>query len=500
MIVPDEWILMFAPNPEVTLASSLSTPVEELDALASSSDEWVRAAVARNIGAAKATIVRLLSDEEWTVRASALGHKCLGKSDTRSHLEEMILTDPLYVLAHRHVTSDLIEQAYQSADWGTLHAIAGHRRTSVYILTALATHEVTAIRHEVFMNQYAPSGVIELGIADVDYVCRVAIAKHRNLTDELALKLMDDTSLQVLHNLARNRHISEETLIVAERKLQATLDHRKKYKPTPIRKRAQTIVSEEITWDYFQRCVDDPVAGVRIAIKLGAFEQNLIDLSRCVTALRRERMVHLVFSYLDLISPRKALEVMTALQYDGYLKGRLRDDWVKDREVVISALKTKRPEIAWDVVQNVELDAELLALLVECQRLSMSFYQTRHKGHTKWTKAIYPGGICDTFIPQVVVALHPKTSNETLKLLRKSRSAPVRAALVPKMNVDELRLAATSKMVLVRTAVAKHPKTPEEIYISLAMDPDEGVRTAVVESSRATDEIRALAKLAGLGL
>ena len=496
--IPDEWSAMLADHPDMHRARSLTTSGEDLDILASSLNTSVRVAVARNIGTQKATIVRLLADVEWRVRAIALQHRCLNKADTKADLDALILSEPRYVLQHRHATAELIEVAYGSADIGILQLIAGHRRTPLEILATLATHEVMAVRHAVFLNQSAPSSVIQLGIGDADFNCRVAIATHRNLTDELAMQLMNDSSLQVLHNLARNRHISEETLVIAERKLQATVDHRKKYKPTPIRKRAQTIVSEEITWDYYQRCVDDPVAGVRIAIKLGAFEQGLIDLDRCVKALGRERMVHLVFAYVDLISPMKALEVMTSLRYDGYLKGRLRDDWVQDRDVIVAALKTKRAEIAWDVVQNVDLDAELLELLAHCARLSMSLYQTRHKGHTKWTKAIYPGGICDTFIPQVVVALHPKTAPETLNLLRKSRSAPVRAALVPKMNVDELVQAAASKMPLVRTAVAAHPKTPDSVFITLAMDSDEGVRAAVLGSKRATDEIRALAKLSSL--
>jgi len=478
----------------------LSTPPEELDQLANSQNDWIRGAVARNLATDKATIMRLVSDPAWIVRHNALEHKSMTKRDTRIHLEHLVLENPTFVLMHRHVTSDLIEIMYERADVRTLELIAEHHRTTHTIFAELATHQVMSVRHALFKNQRVPSNVLQLGIADADFICRVAIASHRNLTDDLAMRLMDDSSLQVLHNLARNRHISQETLVLAERRLQATVDHRKKYKPTPIRKRAQTIVNEEITWDYFQRCVDDPVAGVRIAIKLGAYEQDLIDLDRCVAALRREKMVHLVFAYLDLISPLKALRVMTSLHYDGYLKGRLRDDWVQDREVIVAALQTKRAEIAWDIVQNVELDVELLSLLVHCNRLSMSFYQTRHKGHTKWTKAIYPGGICDTFIPQVVVALHPKTRSEDLQLLRKSRSAPVRAALVPKMNEQELVHAATSHMALVRTAVAQHPKTPESVFISLAMDPDEGVRGAVLASKRATDEIRALAKLSSLAV
>ena len=511
MDIPDDWTEMLNVPPGVSAsrsfytpdevaARSLSTPVEELDQLANSLNSSVRSAVARNLATEKATILRLVSDPVWLVRRNALEHKSMNKRDTRIHLEQLAVDNPTFVLLHRHVTADLIDIMYQRADLGILELIAGHRRTPTALLETLATHEAMSVRHELFQNQSVPSSILQFGITDDDFACRVAIASHRNLTDDLAMQLMDDTSLQVLHNLARNRHISQETLVLAERSLQATLDHRKKYKPTPIRKRAQTIVNEEITWDYFQRCVDDPVAGVRIAIKLGAYEQDLIDLDRCVAALRREKMAHLVFAYVDLISPMKALRVMTSLAYDGYIKGRLREDWVKDRDVIVAALETKRAEIAWDVAQNVELDAELLSLLLHCGRLSMSVYQTRHKGHTKWAKAIYPGGICDTFIPQVVVALHPKTSPETLNLLRKSRSAPVRAALVPKMNVEELKRAATSNMPLVRTAVAKHPKTPEAIFISLAMDPDEGVRAAVLASKRATDEIRAVAKLSSLAI
>jgi hypothetical protein len=85
-----------------------------------------------------------------------------------------------------------------------------------------------------------------------------------------------------------------------------------------------------------------------------------------------------------------------------------------------------------------------------------------------------------------------------MNVIRKSRSAPVRAAMVSKMSAHELVLAAQSAMPLVRTAVALHPETTDATFISLAMDSDEGVRAAVLGSNRATDEIRALAKLSTL--
>jgi hypothetical protein len=250
------------------------------------------------------------------------------------------------------------------------------------------------------------------------------------------------------------------------------MEYRKKNNPTRVRKRALSIINDEISWDYFHRCVNDRVAGVRIAVKLGAFEQGLIDLNRCLGALRREKVPSLVFEYMDLISPLKAVALMHALDYQGRIRGRLRDDWSDDREVVVAALETKRAYMAWDVVQSVELDEHLLELLAHCERMSLTFNVARQKDFVKWPESIVRGGICDTFVPQVIVAMHKSTKPETMNLLRKSRSAPVRAAMVAKMDPAELVLAAQSAMPLVRTAVALHPQTTDATFISLAMDPD----------------------------
>ena len=498
VIPPQEWTQTLSKTSELDAARSLSTSVDELDELASSANATVRAAVAKNLGAQKATIVRLLSDPDWTVRSCALAHKSVAKADTRQHLEEALVEHPDFVLRHRHVTADLIQAVYESGSDEVLEYVAGHRRTPLEILISLAQHQNAQIRHAVFMNQHIPSTVLALGLGDPDFLCRACIAGHRNLTEELATRLLDDESLQVLHGVARNLHLSQETQILAERKVEATIEHRKKHNPTRVRKRARSIVEDEITWDYFQRCVDDRVAGVRIAVKLGAFDQGLIDLNRCVAALRLEKMPSLVFEYTDLISPLKALAVMHSLEYQGPLKGHLKDDWSEDREVVVAALETKRAYMAWDVVQSVELDAELLELLAHCERMSLTFNVARQKGFVKWPESIVRGGICDTFVPQIIVALHSSTTSETMNVLRKSRSAPVRAAMVAKMEPSELVQAAQSAMPLVRTAVALHPETTDATYTSLAMDPDEGVRAAVLSSHRATDEIRALAKLSTL--
>jgi len=500
VIPPQEWTQTLSKTSELDAACSLSTSVEDLHELASSRSWAVRAAVAKNIGTQKTTIVRLLSDSDWRVRARALDHKSVAKADTRPYLEEAMAKHPDFVLRHRHVTPDLIQTVYESGSDQVLEQIAGHRRTPLEILTTLASHENAQIRKAVFMNQHIPSTVLTLGLEDPDFLVRTCIASHRNLTEELAAQLLEDMSLQVLHGVARNLHLSQETQILAERKLEAAIEHRKIHKPTRVRKRALSIVKDEITWDYFQRCVDDRVAGVRIAVKLGAFEQGLIDLNRCVAALRLEKMPSLVFEYTDLISPSKAIAVMNSLDYQGPLKGHLKQDWSRDRGVVIAALETKRAYMAWDVVQSVELDEELLALLVHCERMSLTFNVARQKGFVKWPEVIVRGGICDTFVPQVIVALHPLTTPETMNVLRKSRSAPVRAAMVNKMDPAELVQAAQSAMPLVRAAVALHPETSDATFISLAMDSDEGVRAAVLGSNRATDEIRALAKLSTLAV
>ena len=500
VIPPQEWTRTLSKTSELDAARSLSTAPDVLDALANSSNVAVRIAVAKNVAAQKATIVRLIDDQDWAVRSLALQHKSASRSETRVYLEAVIDQYPDFVLQHRHVSPELIQEIYQSGNDYVLERIASHRKTPLDILTELAQHPDAHIRQALFRNQHAPSSVLALGVKDVDFMCRASIAAHRNLTEDLATQLLGDESLQVLHGVARNLHLSQETQVLAELKVEVIIADRKKTNPTRVRKRALSIVSDEITWDYFQRCVDDRVAGVRIAVKLGAYEQGLIDLNRCVAALRLEKVPSLVFEYTDLISPIKALAVMETLDYHGPLNGHLRDDWAGDREAVIVALNTRRPYMAWDVVQHASLDEELLELLARCESMSLTFNVARQKDHLKWPEAIVRGGISDRFVPQIVVALHPLTSLATMNVIKKSRSAHVRAAMVAKMDAEELARAARSSMSLVRTAVAVHPDATDATFTLLAMDPDEGVRAAVLGSSRATDEIRALAKLSSLAL
>ena len=476
-------------------ARSFSTSPERLAELATCKNLDVRLAVARNLSTSVDTLLTLAQDPNGQVRMSALVNKNLSMKMTRPYLLQELKLHPEYVLSHRHANEEIVDAIAVNATVEILPRIAQNRRTSVSLLAELSQHELAKVRGAVFANPKTPSTVLANGVSDEQFWIRVLVAQHRNLTDVLGAEMLKDTSMQVIEAISINHHIAEDVQNAAKKRLEDVLFNRQKAGRGTARQRAETIVTETISWEFFNRVKSNKVAGMRIAVKLAAYEQGLINRARCLYELEKEKSRHVVFSYFDLISPMKAYKLFEGLEYTGHLTGVLRNDWIDDRELLERALETKRGEWAWDIAQKAKLDSELLDLLADADRFSLRDRTPGPHEFSRWPGAVVDNGICQTFVPAVVVAMHPKTAPETMAKVRKMRGHVVRAALVSKMQEQDLAQAATSKIALIRVAVARNPLTSLPVLTSLAMDKDPKVRAQVLESQRVTPAIRAMAAL-----
>ena len=485
---------MSQPN-ELLKARSFSTSPEKLAELATCQKMDVRLAVARNLSTSVETLLTLATDTCGQVRMSALVNKNLSMKETRPFLFNELKSHPEYVLSHRHANEEIVEAIAANATIEILPRIAQSRRTSIALLDELSKHEHPRIRGAAFSNPRTPSRVLVNGVNDVQFWIRVAVAQHQNLTDVLGQSMLKDSSMQVIEAISNNIHISEVVQNAAKKRLEDVLFNRQKAGQGTARQRAESIVTETITWEFFNRVITNKVAGMRIAVKLAAYEQGLINQARCLYELEKEKSRHVVFSYFDLISPIKAFKLFEGLKYQGHLTGVLRNDWIEDRELLEHALETKCGNFAWDIAQKAPLDSGLLDLLADADRYSLSGHTPGPHEFSRWPGAVVVTGICSTFVPAVVVAMHTHTSPETMARVRKMRGHVVRAALVSKMEGQDLAQAATSKISLIRVAVARNPLTPLPVLTALAMDKDPKVRDQVLESERVTPAISAMAAL-----
>ena len=92
----------------------------------------------------------------------------------------------------------------------------------------------------------------------------------------------------------------------------------------------------------------------------------------------------------------------------------------------------------------------------------------------------------------------PSTADDVLASLVKSKNGEVRAALATRPYEPALPVLAQDKVLTVRVAVAKQPRTPLDVLKVLAADADVKVRKAVHKNRSATDEIKVVAALIGV--
>ena len=159
---------------------------------------------------------------------------------------------------------------------------------------------------------------------------------------------------------------------------------------------------------------------------------------------------------------------------------------------------------AWELASNPEASAEDLAMAATAPSHSYVEYlwekewidrvgQIRAEGVTRQLE-----GDSVTRYPQILVALHPNTSAETLVSLRKARSMYVRASLAQRPDLDAFPTLAKDKEAIVRRAVAEQAECPVELLNLLSLDSDVTVRSSAALHPHSTDEIRAQAAILGV--
>ena len=100
------------------------------------------------------------------------------------------------------------------------------------------------------------------------------------------------------------------------------------------------------------------------------------------------------------------------------------------------------------------------------------------------------------FRDDVLVALHPESTEGQLAELVNSKSVEVRVALAERPYA--LATLVGDKDVRVLVAVASGQETPPELLAKLALHPEVEVRKAVHKNKSATEEIRVQAALLGV--
>ncbi|MCX6459103.1 MAG: hypothetical protein NTZ03_02220 [Actinobacteria bacterium] len=258
------------------------------------------------------------------------------------------------------------------------------------------------------------------------------------------------------------------------------------------------LTSEDVTSLLKQRIAELRLKGAMRAFELGLLSEaslrNRLPVSGRTISWVQER------AYSTLSEPLRAVLGTLELQ-PGY---RIVIPETPGKVPIKRGSKGMDTHKAWDLASNPSATADELALAATAPSHSHVEYewdeqapdvpgQIRASGVT-WEV----GGDSVTRFPQILVALHPNTSADTLILLRKARSKHVRAALAQRPDLHALPILVRDKDPLVRRAVAEQEACPVELLAVLSLDPDIAVRSAASVHPQATDEIRAQAAILGI--
>ena len=476
---------------EKSRARDARTTSAELAELAKSGSGYVRREVAMHQNTDLETLV-ILSHDEWTpICLLALENHNMKRASSVPILKEMIESNLDFVIMHRHVTRELLDDAYVRAyeikDTTALETIAQHHRTSPATLASHLESTKAQVRISAVSNPNLPVTSLTSCINDKSFAVRQALAMRKDLPDETARLLADDLSVGVRKAISNNSHLDPYIRSLAETSL---VTYRQKLglaRRGRVIDRVTELISSPITSDRYHEDSNHTTPGIRIGANLAAYDQDLIPLEDCLLALSSERWVAIV-AYLDLIDPMKSLDIMLAKHISEPLSKVLRADWVTRPDVTRRVLETRVPQFAYDVARYVKLEPWMLELLHGTGRYTLS------RIVRNWPKGIAGKAIVDlgryyAFVPDVLVALHPLTSEEIMVELSKSRLTCVKAALVSKMGPDELRQNARRR-IPIRVAVAKNSLTPQDVLLSLSMDRERSVRQAVLTNPKITAEMR----------
>jgi hypothetical protein len=339
-------------------------------------------------------------------------------------------------------------------------------------------------------NPKTPTDFLRL-LATGDVEVRSRVARNPSTPLDLLTKLSKDKAKTVREAVVENTSAPDDLKEIA---LAITASARTR-KPT-VAERAETIWHEELEPSSLASYLSDKAMGIRIAAAIRGAELGLIEPHQCAELISKEASGRGASQLLDRWEATREdviLEVLLVGRFEDQL-ARIAQDPSSPVAVVRRLFDANIPGVAWYFATRDEVTPDELHALSTAPSHS---FATWTEPHSPAVGQVYSDGHV-TCYPQVVVALHDATRQDTLIQLRKARSKYVRAALAQRPDPDALPLLAKDKESVVRAAVAAQPATPIDLLEALAMDPERGVRAAVHANPSATDTARAAAALLGI--
>lgn len=466
-------------------------------------DPIVRRGEAVSIMANELTLLHLLHDDNPEVVECALDRFTWRVSDVYPHLVDIAKRFPEIVLSFRGCDSFILEFLSKSSDSEVRVCVARHSATSIDTVRRLLNDPDDRVRRNAFKSVHLTSQDLMKGYLDSDIRTRIVIAKHRNLTDGLADKMLSDERFSVLEAIAQNVHLSEGIRTRAEHiaksyadawdtpKRSSDVSRTSKVIDRPRgtlreRERAEILASGMFTLADFRKYGINYGKSVFVVSHLRALESAFIDAADCVRRLQRSTGWDTITKYLDLVSPSTAFEVIDYGKRGKRipLKGTLRSDWKSDQNLVLRILKGKVGNHAWEIATQISLSSSALELMVHCEASRVAAMSHKQQKRLREQNPVLFNAIVNSFFyPQLYVYFHPDSSPQSRNLVRESSDPDIQEGLVRVMNVDELTTAALSTNRHVRVAVAHHKLTPVQVLEKLSVDEVYQVREKVAGNS-----------------
>lgn len=379
-------------------------------------------------------------------------------------------------------------------DWELRTALAPNPVLPLPLLDLLARDADSLVRAASAEHPEMPPGTLERLSSDTSVLVREAVAAHPSASPEVLAVLSTDEEWEVQLNVARNPNSDPDTLAALVRSRQVQI-------------REAVAASLLIGHAALSTLAQDPserVAQVAALRLPGASKE-----SRDAAALSKRRNVKLALvSHHD--APRDVLIALSA-----------------DRSSAVRALAGLHPQLAYEARQRLREDpdpqvrrvaqaADSTALAAELSALPRFDARVRvalsRNGST-------PPAVLDALSDDAqdavrsMVVLHPATPVSGLSrrlkelelrplirqhphyqglLKERLQTQELHEAAQPDVAEATLRALLSSDSVAVRAVLARHVRTPPDLQVALAADPEAQVRAALLERAVVTEEIQHL--------
>lgn len=227
------------------IAGNMNTPVHILEKLAGDKDGWVRRTVFQNPNT-PTWVFRLFHQYEAAIK---------NPLTSAATLQEIVKREwehtRLGVARHRHTPADILAELASDKSWETRAAVAQNPSVPVEVLEQLAQDKRLGVRIAVARNPITPatllvrllqdkkldlhrdiakhpnvtSAILELLVRDADYYVRVAVIENPKTSVELLTHLANDKDDYVRKHVALNSRTPEAVL----RQLAHDLEFRVRY-------------------------------------------------------------------------------------------------------------------------------------------------------------------------------------------------------------------------------------------------------------------------------